>query len=73
MATSYGLMVGSGWEGLAGDDSGTEVSTAFGTPSARVHRLKFGSHRVLSLARHGAGHTFPPHAMNYRAYVVGLK
>lgn len=73
MAKTYGLMVGSGWEGLAGDDSGTEVSTAFGTPSARVHRLKFGSHGVLSLARHGAGHTFPPHAINYRANVLALK
>ena len=73
MASTYGLMVGSGWEGLAGDDTGTEVSTAFGAPSARVHRLKFGNHRVLSLARHGAGHTVPPHVINYRANVLALK
>jgi purine nucleoside phosphorylase len=73
MAKTYGLMVGSGWEGLAGDDTGTEVSTAFGAPSARVHRLKFNGHNVLSLARHGAGHTFPPHAINYRANVLALK
>jgi len=73
MAKTYGLMVGSGWEGLAGDDTGTEVTTAFGAPAARVHRLKFGSHNVLTLARHGAGHTFPPHKINYRANVLALK
>lgn len=73
MAKMYGLMVGSGWEGLAGDDAGTEVSTGFGAPSARVHRLRFGDHSVLTLARHGAGHTFPPHRINYRANVMALK
>lgn len=73
MAKTYGLMVGSGWEGLAGEDTGTEVTTAFGTPSARVHRLRFGSHNVLTLARHGAGHSFPPHTINYRANVMALK
>ena len=73
MAKTYGLMIGSGWERLAGDDTGTEVSTAFGAPSARVHRLKFGRHNVLSLARHGAGHTLPPHKINYRANVLALK
>ena len=73
MAKTYGLMVGSGWEGLAGDDTGTEVTTAFGAPSARVHRLKFGDHNVLTLARHGAGHTFSPHKINYRANVLALK
>jgi 5'-methylthioinosine phosphorylase len=73
MAKTYGLMVGSGWEGLAGDDTGTEVTTAFGAPSARVHRLRFGIHNVLTLARHGAGHSFPPHAINYRANVMALK
>ena len=73
MAETYGLMIGSGWETLVGDDSGSEVSTAFGQPSARVHRLRFGDHTVLTLARHGDGHTIPPHAINYRANVMALK
>jgi 5'-methylthioinosine phosphorylase len=73
MTSTYGLMVGSGWEGLSGDDTGTEVTTAFGAPSARVHRLRFGNQTVLTLARHGAGHTFPPHTINYRANVLALK
>ena len=73
MAATYGLMIGSGWERLVGEDSGGEVSTAFGKPSAPVHRLRFGDQAVLTLARHGDGHTIPPHAINYRANVLALK
>jgi 5'-methylthioinosine phosphorylase len=73
MASSYALIIGSGWEDLAGDDSGTDVQTAWGIPSAPVHRLCIGDCNVLSLARHGEGHTMPPHPINYRANVVALK
>lgn len=73
MEKTYALIVGSGWETLAGDDDGTQVDTEFGAPSARVHRLRFGNCHVLSMARHGDGHTIPPHAINYRANVLALK
>jgi 5'-methylthioinosine phosphorylase len=66
-------MIGSGWERLVGEDTGTEVATAFGEPSARVHQLRFAGQAVLTLARHGDGHTIPPHAINYRANVLALK
>ena len=49
------------------------MTTACGVPSARVHRLEIAGHTVLSLARHGDGHTIPPHAINYRANVLALK
>ena len=73
MDKTYALIVGSGWETLAGEDSGTQVDTEFGTPSADVHQLRFGEHCVLSLARHGDGHTIPPHAINYRANILALR
>lgn len=73
MATTYALIIGSGWDMLAGEDSGTEVQTAWGVPSAPVHRLCFGDCHVLSMARHGEGHTLAPHTINYRANVVALK
>lgn len=73
MARTYGLIIGSGWECLVGDDSGREETTAFGEPSARVHRLCFADQTVLTLARHGDSHTIPPHAINYRANVLALK
>ena len=73
MATTYGLIVGSGWETLAGNDRGMQVDTEFGAPSANIHRISFGERRVLSLARHGDSHTIPPHAINYRANVMALR
>lgn len=73
MDKSYAMILGSGWETLVGEDSGTQVDTEFGAPSAHIHRLQFGDHRVLSLARHGDGHTIPPHAINYRANILALK
>jgi len=73
MASTYALIIGSGWDMLAGEESGTEVQTAWGVPSAPVHRLCIGDCHVLSMARHGEGHTLPPHTINYRANVVALK
>lgn len=73
MAATYALITGSGWEDLAEGDPGSEVETAYGMPSAPVHRLHFGDHHVLSVARHGEGHALPPHIINYRANVVALK
>jgi len=73
MTATYGLLLGSGWEGLSKGDTGTEVETAYGMPSAPLHRLRFGEQRILSLARHGEGHTVPPHRINYRANILALK
>ena len=73
MAETYALITGSGWEDLAEGDPGSEVETAYGMPSAPVHRLHFGNHHIFSLARHGEGHALPPHTINYRANVVALK
>jgi len=73
MASTYALITGSGWEDLAAGDAGSEVETAYGLPSAPVHRLHFGDQQVLSVARHGEGHALPPHTINYRANVLALK
>ncbi|MCO4812199.1 MAG: S-methyl-5'-thioinosine phosphorylase [Gammaproteobacteria bacterium] len=73
MSITYGLIIGSGWGHLPGEDAGTDVGTAYGKPSAPVHRLEFGQMRVLTLARHGEGHSLPPHVINYRANIVALK
>ena len=73
MATTFGIIIGSGWEHLSGADPGAMVETAYGKPSAPVHRLQFGEIQVLTLARHGEGHSLPPHVINYRANVVALK
>jgi len=49
------------------------VRTPFGEPSGP---LTFGSIRgipVVFLARHGYGHTIPPHQVNYRANIWALR
>ena len=71
--TNYGLIIGSGWDKLASGDSGTELDTEYGVPSAPIHKLNLGGNTVLSLARHGEGHTVPPHLINYRANILALR
>lgn len=73
MAKTYAVIGGSGWEPPDGEDSGIEVTTPVGAPSAPVRRWRLGDRDVLTLARHGDGHCLPPHAINYRANVLALK
>jgi len=44
-----------------------DVSTPYGDASARVTLGEVAGRRVAFLPRHGAGHEFPPHRINYRA------
>jgi 5'-methylthioadenosine phosphorylase len=47
--------------------------TPFGQPSGDVLRGTFRDKEVLFLARHGSGHRWLPHEVNYRANVFALK
>lgn len=49
------------------------VTTPFGEPSGPVVRGWWGMHELLFLARHGPGHRFLPHEINYRANIFALK
>ena len=53
--------------------SETEVDTPFGKPSAPVMRARYEDKEVLFLPRHGSGHSFLPHEINYRANIFALK
>ena len=44
-----------------------EDTTVYGTPSAPVRVGTIGGKRVAFIARHGEGHSVPPHLINYRA------
>jgi len=50
-----------------------KVATAWGAPSGPVEEGEVGGVRVLFLARHGPGHTIPPHRVNYRANIDALR
>lgn len=50
-----------------------ELDTRFGAPSGPVRIGTLGGRRVAFLARHGEGHSVPPHQVNYRANLQALK
>lgn len=49
------------------------VQTPFGEPSGPLVHGIFSGNKVYFLPRHGAGHTIPPHKVNYRANIWALK
>lgn len=49
-----------------------KVATPWGPPSGPIEEHQVGEVRVLFLPRHGAGHSIPPHRVNYRANVDAL-
>jgi len=48
------------------------VRTPYGEPSGILSYGLIGSREVVFLARHGHGHTIPPHLVNYRANIWAL-
>src|SRR4249919_2285962 len=47
--------------------------TPYGQPSGPVRVGMLDGHRVAFLARHGEGHSVPPHRINYRANLAALQ
>jgi len=48
------------------------IRTPYGEPSGALTFGNIGEHNVIFLARHGYGHTIPPHEVNYRANIWAL-
>jgi 5'-methylthioadenosine phosphorylase len=69
----FGLITGSGFYDIPEltDRRHETVDTAFGDP-VPVTLGRWGGHEVCFLARHGAQHRIPPHAINYRANIAAL-
>lgn len=72
---TIGVIGGSGITGIFGNSTPTphRVPTSWGPPSGPVEEGEVGGIRVLFLARHGPGHSIPPHRVNYRANVDALR
>mgnify|MGYP001819489931 FL=1 len=49
------------------------VHTPYGEPSGPYSIGLFDNIEVIFQPRHGAGHTIPPHAVNYQANIWGLR
>jgi 5'-methylthioinosine phosphorylase len=49
------------------------LRTPYGEPSGPMTFGTINGHEVMFLARHGYGHTIPPHEVNYRANMWALR
>ena len=72
---TIGLIGGSGMTKLfkGGPSKVHHVGTPWGAPSGPIEEGTVEGVRTLFLARHGPGHTIPPHRVNYRANIDALK
>jgi len=70
-----GVIGGSGLYELDGLEIINEhdIETPFGKPSAPIIEGLYSGKKILFLSRHGKGHQFLPHEVNYRANIFGLK
>jgi 5'-methylthioadenosine phosphorylase len=48
------------------------IRTPYGEPSGALTFGEINGHHVVFIARHGYGHTIPPHEINYRANIWAL-
>jgi len=70
-----GIIGGSGLYniGIIKDKEEIEVETPFGKPSDKITIGKIEGVEIAFLPRHGKGHLYPPHNVNYRANVFAMK
>lgn len=68
-----GVIGGSGFYEFLSDAERVSVATPFGDPSDDLVIGELHGRRVAFLARHGQGHRFPPHRVNYRANLWALR
>ena len=50
-----------------------DIKTPFGSPSDKITLGKIEGIDIAFLPRHGKGHIYPPHKVNYRANIFALK
>jgi 5'-methylthioinosine phosphorylase len=72
---ALGIIGGTGLTELAGLEilRREMVATPFGAPSGPLTFGRLHGREVVFLARHGYGHTIPPHLVNYRANLWALR
>ncbi|MGA8979362.1 MAG: S-methyl-5'-thioadenosine phosphorylase [Pedococcus sp.] len=68
-----GLIGGSGFYEFFDQAERVKVTTPFGDPSDDLLIGDVEGRRVAFIARHGQGHRFPPHRVNYRANLWALR
>ncbi len=67
------MIGGSGFYSFLEEPEDAVVPTPYGEPSAPISIGEVGGRRVAFLPRHGRGHEYPPHRINYRANLWALR
>src|SRR4030042_4941812 len=72
---SIGIIGGSGLYEIDGAKTieELEITTPWGKPSDAIVIADVEGHRAAFLPRHGRGHVYCPHEVNYRANIAALK
>lgn len=65
------IIGGTGVYDIGGESYTKKVSTEYG--EVEVDVVKIDGEEIVFLARHGKGHSVPPHLINYRANMMSLK
>ena len=75
MAVKIGIIGGSGFYkmGIIKDKEEIDINTPFGKPSDKITIGTIGGTKIAFLPRHGTGHIYPPHMVNYQANVFAMK
>ncbi|MDR3692801.1 MAG: S-methyl-5'-thioadenosine phosphorylase [Fimbriimonas sp.] len=68
-----GVFGGSGFYSLLENVREVKVDTPYGAPSDTYFLATVAGRKVAFLPRHGRKHTLPPHMVNYRANVWGMR
>jgi 5'-methylthioadenosine phosphorylase len=68
-----GVIGGSGFYEFLDDAEDVGVETPYGRPSATISVGRVGDRPIAFLPRHGRGHQYPPHLINYRANLWALR
>jgi 5'-methylthioinosine phosphorylase len=73
--TNIAIIGGSGFDNFTTLTGVRELRqvTRFGQPSGSILSGTFAGREIFFLARHGSGHTIPPHKINYRANIAALR
>ena len=70
-----GIIGGSGMEDpeFISNSIAKDVSTPFGNPSSKLILGEIANIQVVTISRHGPGHSINPSNINYRANISALK
>jgi 5'-methylthioadenosine phosphorylase len=67
----FGIIGGTGLYGMGGEAQQRVVDTDYGAIALDV--VSLAGQEVAFVARHGRGHTIPPHMVNYRGIIAALR